>query len=265
MIRVGTVPYLNARPLVFGFEQGLARERIALTRDVPARLAERLRRGDLDVTLVSSIELGRIPDLTVIPGLAIGSLGAVRSVLLVSRRPLVEIATLALDPASRTSNALAEVLLRERYGISPSAQECSGTMEEALATHDAVVRIGDQALFTASPAGATILDLGQAWTEWTSLPFVYAVWAARDGVLDQGLCEAFHASSRQGQAAVGEIAKAAPDPELGRVYLTRHVRYGLGKKELAGLSRFLELASARMPEVRLARFSPAAAVGGRTE
>jgi chorismate dehydratase len=256
MIRVGTVPYLNARPLVYGFQQGLAAHRMRLESEVPSQLAGRLRRQSLDVALVSTIELGRIPGLTVLSGLCIGSLGPVRSVLLVSRVPVDRIGTLALDPASRTSNALAEILLRERYGVAPAAHELAGTMEEALADHDAVLRIGDAALFSHPPAGATVTDLGESWTEWTSLPFVYAVWVAREGVLDQELCEAFHASARLGREAVDVLAEGTSDPELARRYLTENIRYGLGAKELAGLRRFLELAAARallprVPEVRL--------------
>jgi len=270
MIRVGTVPYLNARPLVFGFEQGIAAQRLRLESDLPSRLAARLRRETLDVALLSTIELGRIPGLTVVPGLAIGSLGPVRSVLLVSRVPVERIATLGLDPASRTSNALAEVLLRERYGVAPAAEECSGTMEEVLHARDAVLRIGDAALFSKVPAGATVVDLGASWTEWTSLPFVYAVWVARDGVLDRELCEAFHASAARGRESLPAIAAGATDPELARRYLSENIRYGLGERELAGLRRFLTLAAARallprVPEVRLARFPAAEPVGGRTE
>ena len=210
------------------------------------------------MVLLSSIELGRISGLTVLPGLAIGSLGPVRSVLLVSRVPVDRIGTLALDPASRTSNALAEILLRERHGVAPVTEECRGTMDEALALHDAVIRIGDAALFSDPPAGTTVTDLGEAWTEWTSLPFVYAVWVAREGVLDGDLCEAFHASARLGQASVDAIAGKTQDPARVRRYLTENIRYGLGPEELAGLGRFLELAAARallprVPEVRLER------------
>lgn len=258
MIRVGTVPYLNARPLVFGFEHGTAADRVRLESDVPSQLAARLRRQTLDVALISSIELGRIPGLTVVPGLAVGSLGPVRSVLMVSRVPLERMGTLALDPASRTSNALAEVLLRERFGVAPAAEEHGGTMEEALVDHDAVLRIGDAALFAKPPTGTTVTDLGEAWTEWTSLPFVYAVWVAREGVLDDEMCEAFQASARAGLRSVEAIAAETPDPDLVRRYLRENIRYGLGAKELAGLQRFLELAAARallprVPEVRLER------------
>jgi chorismate dehydratase len=252
MIRVGTVPYLNARPLVFGFAQGLAADRVRLESDVPSRLADRLAEGSLDVALLSSIELARIPGLTVVPGLAIGSAGPILSVVLWSKVPLGAIRTLAPDPESRTSNALARLWLGERHGVRP---QLVGHAEEA----DAAVRIGDKALFEPPPAGTTSVDLGEAWTSWTGLPFVYAVWAARDGVLDRELYEAFHASKRRGDAVIPAIAedhtwRGRSDPPLALRYLERHLRYRLGEAEVAGLRRFLTLA-AGSAEIRLAHFS----------
>src|SRR5262245_62540185 len=111
-VRIGAVSYLNTRPLVFGLEQGIGGGRIALSYDVPSVLASRMAAGELDVALLPAIELARIPDLAIFPGLAIGSLGACRSVLLVSPLPLDEIRSIALDPESRTSNALVQVLCR---------------------------------------------------------------------------------------------------------------------------------------------------------
>src|SRR6188768_2319647 len=110
MTRIGAVSYLNTRPLVFGFEQGLGAERVTLSYDVPSVLAARLDAGELDVALLPVIELARIPDLAIVPGIAIGSFGECRSVLLVARKPLDEIRSVALDPESRTSNALVQVL-----------------------------------------------------------------------------------------------------------------------------------------------------------
>lgn len=265
MIRVGTVPYLNARPLVFGFEQGVAADRLRLESEVPSRLAARLGEGSLDVALVSSIELGRIPALTVVPGLAIGSAGPVLSVLLVCKVPPRRVQRLALDPESRTSNALAQLWLDGCLGVRPEATGGSADLEEALAGHDAAVRIGDKALFLPAPAGTEVVDLGAAWTAWTGLPFVYAVWAAREGVLDRELYEAFHASKRRGDRELAAIAedytwRGRSDPALALRYLERHVRYRLGQDEMAGMTRFLSLAAdagllPRVPDVRLAHFS----------
>ena len=114
-IRIGAVAYLNTRPLVFGMEQGLGAERIELSYDVPAVLAERMRSKAIDVALLPVIELAAFPDLELVPGLGIVTQGDSRSVLLVSRVPASKIESVALDPESRTSNALTRVLFSELW------------------------------------------------------------------------------------------------------------------------------------------------------
>src|SRR5882672_7419839 len=150
-IRAGAVSYLNTRPLVFGVDQGLGADRLQLTYDVPSVVARRMASGELDLALLPVVELARIPDLVVVPGLAIGSLGNCRSVLLVARRPLADVKSVALDPESSTSNALAAVLFAEAWGVKPEFVTGPLDLTEALAEHDAVVRIGDKALFEPLP------------------------------------------------------------------------------------------------------------------
>lgn len=264
VMRIGAVPYLNVRPLVFGFEQGVGRGRIQVTYDVPSRLAARIAAGELDVALLSTVELGRIPGLCVVPGIAIGSRGPVRSVLLVSRVPFEDVRTLALDPESLTGNALARILLAELCGARPVCVSPGTDLAEALEHADAAVRIGDKALFDPVPAGCQVLDLGEAWTGWTGRPFVYAVWAAREGILDRSLYDLMHASRAQGMRVIEAIAqdytwRGRTDPETSRTYLAEHVRYRLGGPEVAALRLFLEVCVRHglleaVPEVRLARF-----------
>ena len=196
-VRIGAVSYLNARPLVFGFEQGLGAGKVALSYDVPSVLATRLAAGELDLALLPVIELARIPDLAIVPGLAIGSLGDCRSVRLIARKPLHEIRSVALDPESRTSNALVQVLCSEVWGIAPRFVPGPRDLGLALHEHDAAVRIGDKALFEPLPEGATAHDLGGAWTSATRLPFVFAVWAVRMGTLDRELYQMLHDSRRE--------------------------------------------------------------------
>ncbi len=241
-LRVGAVSYLNARPLVLGFEQGVASDRIALCYDVPSVLAEKMEVGALEIALLPAIELARIPNLTVVPGLAIGSRGPCRSVLLVAKRPLAEVRSLALDPESRTSNVLAEILLRD-LGAEPETLPGSRDLEAALDTADAAVRIGDKALFEPIPARTTAHDLGALWTGRTGLPFVFAVWAARPTLVDRTLYRAFHRSKGYGTQALDAIAedyeyKGERRPEIARAYLRENIRYRLGASELEGLGRF---------------------------
>lgn len=261
-VRVGAVSYLNTRPLVFGMAQGLGAGRIVLSHDVPSVLASRLAGGELDVALLPVIELARIPGLVVVPGLAIGSLGPCRSVLLVAKTPLDEVRRVALDPESRTSNALVQVLCAERWRIHPEFAVGPRDLELALSEHDAVVRIGDKALFEPVPAGCTAHDLGGAWTAHTSLPFVYAVWAARMESMDRELYRCLHASKRAGDQALAAIAddytwNGRRHPEIALPYLRDAMRYRFGGPELNALQRFLASAARAgvidaAPDIRLA-------------
>jgi chorismate dehydratase len=247
-VRIGAVAYLNTRPLVFGLEHGLGGERIELSYDVPAALADRLARGEIDVGLIPTIELARIPDLEIVPGLGIVSRGPARSVLLAARGAPEHARRVALDPESRTTNALTRILFAELWGTRPEFEIVADDLEAALREHDAVVRIGDKALFERLPAGVGALDLGQQWDRAMGLPFVYAVWACRAGVLDDELCDALHESLRRGASAIDSIAadyawKGRTDPDLARDYLTRNLRFHVGPAEMDGLTRFLRSAA----------------------
>ncbi len=247
-IRAGAVSYLNTRPLVFGIEQGLGADRIALSYDVPSVLASRMAAGELDLALLPIIELARIPGLVVVPGLAIGSLGNCRSVFLVAKKPLAEVRSVALDPESRTSNALTRVLFAEAWGVAPAFVDGPHDLTLALEEHDAAVRIGDKALFSPLPEGAIAYDLGGAWTARTTLPFVFAVWATRPGVIDRETYEILHASRRAGSSVLPAIAadytwNGRQYPEVSLAYLRDAMRYRLGDLEVAAMRRFFVAAT----------------------
>jgi len=248
-IKIGAVAYLNTLPLVHGLERGPGAERIELSYEVPSRLAELMAAGRLDVALLPVIELARIPGLELVPGLGIVTRGPSRSVLLLSRCPLEDVRSLALDPESRTSNALAQVLLQEVWRRRPQVRVGSLDPAADLEVCDAVVRIGDKALFDPLPQGAEVHDLGEVWTGHTGLPFVFAAWIARPGVVDRELYRLLHASRRAGSQAVRQIAddyayKGRRHPELALDYLTRHIRFRLGADEIRAIERFLGAAEA---------------------
>lgn len=262
MVRIGAVSYLNTRPLVYGLEQGSMADRIDLSYGTPAVLADRMSCGELDMALLPVIELARIPDLELVPGLAIGTRGMSHSVLLVSRCPVEQIDSLALDPDSRTTNALACVLLAEVWGRRPAVRLGTGDLERDLADCDAAVRIGDKALFDPLPEGTTVNDVGEVWTRHTGLPFVFAAWAARPGVVDRELYRGLHDSRRRGTKAIERIAETytwngTRYPEIVREYLTHGIQFRLGSTEIQALRRFLQLAREqelieRNPEIRMA-------------
>ena len=177
-VRIGAVAYLNTYPLVHGMQRGLGAGRVELSLDVPAVLSDRMQAGQLDIALLPVIELARMPELELVPGLGIVTRGPSRSVLLVSRRPIDAIRTIALDPESRTSNALVRVLCARAWGVEPEFRDGPADLQGALEACDAVVRIGDKALFETVPQDCEAHDLGTAWTESTGLPFVFAAWGA---------------------------------------------------------------------------------------
>jgi chorismate dehydratase len=244
-IRVGAVNYLNTKPLIENLTAFAAH--IDLSLEVPSKLAEQLRDGDLDVALIPVIEYFRAANYSIVPDIAIASRGPVLSVTLFSRVPWQRIRSLALDEGSRTSAALAQLVLKQRYQVEASLQPLSLDADpEDLAT-DAVLLIGDRAMRACLPGFAHAFDLGQEWFDWTGLPFVYAVWAVREGVDLAGVDQALLQSKRHGVACSGTIAqREAPLLELDggfcRRYLSNILTFDLGPRERAGLNRFYSLA-----------------------
>lgn len=247
MLKLGCIPYLNARPLVVSLESEAG---VALAYDPPSRLAEGLLGGRFDAALIPIIDFFRHDRFHLVPGVAIGSRGRISSVRLYHKKPLAECRFVGLDRHSATSNALVEVLLRVRHGLSPvfeTADPSTGSVHRD-ATFDAFLTIGD-ATFLPAYQALDFLDLGEAWEEWQRLPFVYAAWvtARPEGLGD--LSARLGAARDAGLARIASIAEDAArrfrlDAGFVRDYLTRLVRYSLGEDEEAGLLRFNELAAA---------------------
>ncbi len=177
-LRIGSVPYLNAKPLVDWFHSAECNVDVELTYAVPSQLAQMLRHDELDVANVSIFEAFQNPGLTLVPGISISAYGAVKSVRLFSQVPLAEVRTVALDTSSLTSAALTKILLSEQFHAQPQYVSQPPYLETMLHTCDAGLIIGDLKLF-ALHANTTVYDLGQGWFDLTGLPFVYAGWLAR--------------------------------------------------------------------------------------
>jgi len=245
-LRVGIVHYVNSRPLSRGLLAVGADDPLVCDLLPPAAIADRLRSGELDVGLVPSIELARIADLEVVPGLAIAATHEVRSVLLVSRVPVGEIESVALDENSRTSATLVRILLSERYGLEPEYRPAAADLDSMLASADAALIIGDPAL--AVPRERyVVLDLAGEWLELTGLPFVFAVWAARGEIAARVPVDRFLASFETGLAELDAIvdetaAESGLPAAVVRDYFTRNLRYRMGPAEQAGLAEFLRRA-----------------------
>ncbi len=244
-IRIGAVEYLNTKPLICDLE--LLAPEAELVLELPSRLADHLAERKLDVALIPVIEYFRAGNYTLVPGISIASRGPVLSVTLFSKKPWEQIRTLALDEGSRTSAALAQVLLRKRYGVHPQLRPLLIDQPADEVDADAVLLIGDRAMRASLPGFAYSYDLGQEWQDWTELPFVYAVWAVRPGVDLGDIAEALAEAKRRGRERVARIAhdqapKLGLDAGFCRRYLTNIIYFDLGPRELAGLRRFYEIA-----------------------
>ena len=232
--RVGSVDALNTVPLTRGLEDQI----IFAT---PARLAEMLRRDELDAALVSVVEVLLNDRYDVLDGIAIASLGEVKSVLLAHRRPLEEAKEIFCDTASLTSVRLLKVLLAER-GLQP---EFKPLPDYNFATApDYLMLIGDSALdFLFGPPDHEIWDLGAAWYELTGLPFVYAVWALRRGIENTELRRQLTEAKEFGLDTLDTIIRNRTDytEDFRKDYLGWHIHYHLGTDEKRGLAKFMEL------------------------
>jgi len=232
--RVGSVRALNTVPLTRGLEDQILYA-------PPARLAEMLRRDELDAALVSIVEPLLHDRYDILDGVAVASLGEVRSVFLAHRRPLEEVAVVYCDPGSLTSVALLRVLLAER-GLHPEFRPLEDYA--AAPDKDYVLLIGDAALdFAFSQTGHQIYDLGTAWFELTQLPFVFAAWALRRGVHNAELRRQLREARDFGLETLDQIiaSRAQYTEDFRKDYLGWHIHYHLGDDEKRGVARFMEL------------------------
>jgi chorismate dehydratase len=214
-----------------------------VTYDLPSRLSDGLREGRFDVALIPSVEYFQNPTYSIVSDACIACRGPVLSVKLFSRVPPHRIRTLSLDEGSRTSAALVRILLRQRFNLEPDTQPLPiGTGAESAAT-DAVLLIGDRAIHRPQGDFVAEWDLGDEWCRWSELPFVFAMWAARDGVPTKELAAALEESRDAGVAHLDEIARQeAPAVGMTRErclsYLRDNLYFYLGPREQRGLELF---------------------------
>jgi len=276
-MRIGAVNYLNSKPLVCSLEE-LAPE-LRLSYDLPSRLADSLAAGRLDVALVPSVEFFRARGYHIVSDACVACAGPVLSVKLYFRVPPRQVQRVALDEGSRTSSALAQILLAELCDVRPEYVPlpigCGLDATEA----NAVLLIGDRAMQhgqvesadldvpimddemrgkdsnpkaairDASPRDeyfVEVWDLGEVWYRWMGLPFVFAMWIARPEVRSAEVATALNLARDEGMRQLGKIAARESailgiSRELALRYLRENLHFRLGCKERAGLRRFYQL------------------------
>jgi predicted solute-binding protein len=241
-VRLGAVSYLNARPLVYGLD---ADPRFDVRYDIPSECARLLHAHEIDLGLIPSIEYLRGPrPYGIVPGPAVVSHGAVASVAIYTRRDPKDIRTIAMDTSSRTSVALATIVLRHQYKIAPAHIPLAPDLEAMLAQADAALIIGDVALMLEHAArGVEKIDLGDVWTRTLGLPFVYAFWAGWPRAVTPEDGAALQHARDAGVAHVDDVARQyypedRTKQEVAARYLRDNIQYSLGSAEYEGLRTF---------------------------
>ncbi|WP_437205206.1 menaquinone biosynthetic enzyme MqnA/MqnD family protein [Planctomicrobium sp. SH664] len=247
-IRIGAVSYLNSKPLIEGLADLCPDADLVL--DYPSRLADDLAKGKLHVALIPSVESFSDPDYEIVSDACIATHGPVMSVKLFSRVPPGEITTLALDEGSRTSAALVQIMLDERYGVRPSLQKLPLGQSFQDTNADAVLLIGDRAMSPPAEKFHTVWDLGEEWVHWTGLPFVFAMWVTRKGTELQNVEQQLSAARNAGVENIEAVAERGANQlqlpyDLTLNYLKRNLHFTLGPAERTGLRLFRELAAQR--------------------
>lgn len=261
-LRLATVPYVNAAPLLWGFRRGSLRDRCTVIAEPPSGIPDLLIQGTVDAGLVPIVAAPALAaaGFELLPSPGVASRDRARSVFLASRRPLEEARNIALDRSSRTSQALARIVLAARGIAGVRFAEAAPSLEGMLRDHDAALLIGDAAL-AADTRGLVVLDLAEAWRAMTGLPFVFAGWATRASRAAE-LAPLFDASLAEGLAHRDTIAAESaaglglPAAEVAS-YLRDNIHYRFGEEEARAAALFI----ARARDLGLVPSAPVAAAG----
>jgi len=261
-LKISAISYLNTAPLMWDFDHGELRRKFEVHYTLPSACAEELRAGSADIGIIPTIAYQTIPELAVIPDVAIAAKAAVRSIVLVSKTPLGSIKTVAADSSSRTSVALLQILFRNgwlRGGAAPAEGgqpfprfvSHQPELKKMLRVCDAALLIGDPALLV-DRTKYHVWDLAEEWNHFTGKPFVFAFWGMRKAALDvyperEQLAGQFQQSRDHGLSHIDDLAREW-SPRAGlteaevKTYLTKNIDYSLDAENLSGLNLFFHLA-----------------------
>ena len=276
-LRVSAISFLNTAPLMWDFEHSDAGNDLEISYTIPSDCAAALAAGKADIGIIPAITYAQIPGLVILPNIAIAARDSVRSILLISKKPIEDIQTVATDTSSRTSVALTQILFAKFLGGHRKFTPHPPNLAEMLKQHDAALLIGDSALqISLHDSPYHVFDLGHDWKRLTGKPFVFAFWAVRLDALNRQpkgmkLIETFQQSRDHGLAPENIATQATQwAPRLGITeaevvtYLTENIHYYLDRENHGGLELFLNYAHeiGLIPSVPELRFLGPVAFGG---
>ena len=276
-LRISAISFLNTAPLMWDFEHPPEDRKLSedfeFSYTVPSQCAEQLLAGTADIGIIPSITYATIPGLAVLPDVAIAAKDSVRSILLVLKKPIEQVRTVALDTSSRTSVALTKILLTKYFPAAPEREylDMVPDLDAMLARADAALLIGDSAL-QVDRSRYEALDLAEEWRRFTGKPFVFAFWAIRFASLSDTSCaydlgEVFSRSRDHGLEpqnldviAREWAARLKLNEAAIKTYLTENIHYTLDREHTEGLELFYRCAAelSLIPEAPFLRLLGAA-------
>ena len=232
-IKISAVAYTNTKAFIYGIEHSAVISDIELSLDIPSDCAAKVIDGTVDLGLIPVAAIPKVPHANIISDYCIGSVGAVNSVFIFSNVPAQEINTLKLDSHSRTSNNLAQVLLKFHF-----KKDVQVTTDPNVVT-DAIVLIGDRT-FGKKDDYPYAYDMGEEWMKFTGLPFVYAAWVANKEIPAAFVAE-FNAALKLGLAERAAVLKTlSPNPLFDlEDYLMHKLDFELSPQKKEALKLFL--------------------------
>ncbi len=237
-IRVGAVSYLNTKPLIYGFEQGMMADQIELTLDYPSALASLMQKNKLDIALLPVASIHNIIDAKVFSDFCIASDKEVASVCLFSQVPIEEIQEVYLDYQSKTSVALFRILIRDYWHIRPMLLEADENYIDKISGKTAGIIIGDRALLQRKKF-PFVYDLAEAWQSHTQLPFVFATWVTNKA-LDKKFITEFNEANAFGLEHLDQLCQTHHQNEIDlQAYYHHNIAYRFNKERESGMQLFL--------------------------
>lgn len=238
-IKVGAVSYLNTKPLLYGWQHGYMIEGAEMIEAYPAKVAEMLLNNEIDVVLVPVAIIPQLKEYHIISKYCIGAEGAVATVCIFSEVPIEQVEKVLLDYESRTSVALAQVLMKHYWKIDPELVEGSTHFRDEIKGTTAAVVIGDRA-FEQRLQSAYVYDLAEVWLDFTGLPFVFAAWVANKE-LPECFINQFNEANRIGLQHIDKVVAENPYELYDlKKYFTQDISYILNDKKREGLQKFLQ-------------------------
>ncbi len=248
LLKIAASHYLNSAPLIWSFLHGSQRDRVTVIDAVPSRCAELLSGAKVDVALIPVIEYQRIPKISLINNVCVGSQTEVRSVVLVSpHAELDQVRTVAIDESSRTSATLVKIIFREFLNREPTWTNHTPDLRKMLSNNDAALIIGDPGM-TFTREGLHVWDMAALWRKYTGLGFVFAMWAVRDEARTRAKAVDFGLARDEGVAQINRIvdgyaARIPLSREELSLYLVENISFDLDDKMRRGLELYFALAA----------------------